>query len=260
MSLDKIKNTLIFSSNLDSETKQLNLVNEIISNTDVSSLETANTDSLNSYTILEQEYNIDADFVEDDVPTNARINPSELNKIKYTSVYTTGVTDDEKTKNLNLVSEIYQDVVEGVVPRDLSPYGFSGFDITTGDDDTTGFDKLNFSANSGFIVERDPNTKATLNINHNGFSKISADNELLNAELADTLYLVGDGISFETSVDEFNRKFLTIKNSHQTISSMEDVEITDPLSTDEILMQKNGVFKNIASQEVRPAIIYGGEF
>jgi hypothetical protein len=38
------------------------------------------------------------------------------------------------------------------------------------------------------------------------------------------------------------------------------VEITDPLSTDEILMQKNGVFKNIASQEVRPAIIYGGEF
>lgn len=120
MSLDKIKNTLIFSSNLDSETKQLNLVNEIISNTDVSSLETANTDSLNSYTILNQEYNIDADFVEDDVPTNARINPSELNKIKYTSVYTTGVTDDEKTKNLNLVSEIYQDVVEGVVPRGFS--------------------------------------------------------------------------------------------------------------------------------------------
>lgn len=260
MSLDKIKNTILFSSNLDTETKNLELVSNIISNTDITQIETTNADDINLYSTLDQDYDLGADFITFPIPTNERINPAELNKIKYTSVYTTGITDDEKTKNLSLVSEIYQDVTEGVVPRDLDPYGFTGFNITTGDDDTTGFDRLNFSANSGFTVERDANTLATLNIDHHGFSYISANNTTLNAEFADTLYLVGDGVTFTTSVDELNRKFLTIKNSHQTISSLEDVEITNPLTTDEILMQKDGKFKNIASQEVRPAIIYGGEF
>lgn len=260
MSLDKIKNTIIFGANQDTTTKNLELVIEVKSNTDVSSIETANTDSINSYTIIDQEYSIDADFIKYDIPTNERVNPDELNKIKFASVYTTGITEDQKIKTLDLVSEIYDDVTADIVLPDLSRYGFTDFKIKSGTSETTGFDRLNFTEKSGFSVERDEIDVSTLNINHNSFNKIVANNKELSAEFADTIFLVGDGIEFETTEDEFNRKYLTIINTHKTLSSLDDVALDTPLNENDILIQQDGKFKNKPSQDVRPSIVYGGEF
>jgi hypothetical protein len=263
-SLQKIRNTLSYSSNIDITTSELTITKNVTQNIDNAQLETGAIDQINAFNLSNTNHNIDANFVLYDIPTNSRVDNDELTKIKFASVYSTGINEDEKTKTLNLVSNIYKDVTEDVVPPDLSSYGFTGFNIKSGSFNSTGFDQLNFEANSGFSVNRD-NTK--LNVNHNAFSAVSVVNEIsdnanrtLNAEYSDTLYIKGDGISFEIEEDEFKRKFITFKNDHQTVSSMEDVNITLPLETDEILMQREGTFKNIASSQVRPAIIYGGEF
>ena len=266
-SIQKIRDTLSYSSNIDVTTSELAITKNVTQNISNAQLQTAEIDKINAFTSNNQNYGVDADFIINDIPTNSRVDNDELTKIKYASIYSTGINEDEKTKTLNLVSNIYTDVTEDFVPPDLSSYGFADFKVKSGSFDSTGFDRLNFEANSGFSVNRDNTTKAPLNINHSGFNTVSIVNEVsdnqnleLTADYADTLYLKGNGISFIVEQDEFDRKFITFKNDHQTISSMEDVTLTPPLQTEEILMQRDGTFKNIASSQVRPSIIYGGEF
>ena len=263
MVTDKIKSALLFSSNLDRVTRSLDLVDNIRSNTDTTQMETATMDAINSLSAISKQFNIDADFVNIDIPTNNRIDNDELVKIKNASVFTTGITDDEKTENLSLVNNIFNAVTANLVPADLSNHGFVGFKVESGGFSETGFDTLNFEANSGFQVSRSGADRTIVDIDHNALSSISVDGfggNTVDATFSDTLYLVGDGIKLETSVDELNRKFLKLTNLHQSVSSLEDVTLSSTIQNDDILMRKDNKFENIPSQNVRPSIIYGGEF
>lgn len=262
MSLDKIKNVLLYSSNVDQETKDLPITATIVSE-DTGTIDTGAADAVNSITVLDQDYSLNADFDSIPIPTNDRINPDELNKIKNASVYTTGLTDDEKTKQLDLVEDIYVDVTTGVVPKDLELYGFSGFNITAGPDTTTGFDDLNFTEESGFTVVRNTEKEKTLDVKHDGFSKINVNGQTLNAQLADTFYIKGDSLEFSVEIDDLNRKYIVINNKYNTVESMEDVALEEPLQENDLLMQQNGKLKKVELDyitEIPPSVLYGGEF
>ena len=259
MSLDKIRNTLLYSVNVDQDTKDLPVSEEIINQSD-EIVDITAAESINSVTVLDQDYDLNADFKAEPIPTNERINTDELNKIKNTSVYTTGLTDDQKTKQLDLVDDIYIDVTTGVVPPDLEKYGFAGFNIEAGDDSTTGFENLNFTKESGFSVTRPENDPTKLNIKHNGFGKVYINGNYLTADLSDTLSFKGDGLNLSVETNEFNQKFVVIDNKYVSVESLDDVALTNPLQEEELLMQQGGKLKNFNSREIRPLTVYGGEF
>lgn len=260
--LSKIKNTLQYSSNVDTATKTLPITESILNEqTDV--VDTGDADAINSITKLDQDYSLSADFVALPIPTNDRVNVEELNKIKNTGVFTTGITDDTKTKQLDLIQQIYQDVTIGVVPPDLEKYGFAGFNISAGDDTTTGFDNLNFTEESGFTVVRDENKEATLDVNHDGYSKVYINGKYLNAKLADTLYFKGENLEFDAETNDLNQKYVVINNKYNSVESMEDVALDSPLQENELLMQQGGKLKKIDLDfitEIAPTTVYGGEF
>lgn len=263
MSLEKIRNTLIYSSNVDQDTKDLPVSNSIINEDPNGIVDIASTEAINSITVLNEIAGINADFETIRIPTNEGVNTDELNKIKSSAVYTTGLTDDEKTEQLSLVQQIYTDVTTGVVPRDLEKYGFAGFNITSGDDKTTGFEDLNFREESGFEVGKKEDNPKVLEITHNGFSSVYIGGKKLDAVEADTLYFKGEKLEFTSETNEFNQKYVVINNKYFTIESMDDVALDSPLQENELLMQQGGKLKKIDLDfitEIAPTTVYGGEF
>ena len=262
MSLDKIRNTLLYSSNVDQATKDLPVSEKIINQSD-EVIDITAAESINSLTVLDQDYDLEADFETLPIPTNERVNADELNKIRNTSAYTTGLTDDEKTSQLSLVQEIYTDVTTGVVPRDLEKYGFAGFNVTAGSDKTTGFEDLDFREESGFSVGKKEDNPKILEITHDGFSNVYINGETIKAVEADTLYFKGDNLNFSVETDDLSHKYVVINNQYNSVESMEDVALDSPLQENELLMQQSGKLKKVTLSsitEIAPTTVYGGEF
>ena len=106
-SIQKIRDTLSYSSNIDVTTSELAITKNVTQNISNAQLQTAEIDKINAFTSNNQNYGVDADFIINDIPTNSRVDNDELTKIKYASIYSTGINEDEKSKTLNLVSNIF---------------------------------------------------------------------------------------------------------------------------------------------------------
>lgn len=260
MAIDKIQNTLQFAAGLDDETRALELTEQIIDFDANVVFEITEAESFNLLTSLDQDFSTSLDFQQNIFGTNERVNVEELIKIKDTSVYTTGITDDEKTSTLALTNEIYTAVTTGRVLADVDVLGFTGFSIISGDTDETGFANLIFTESSGFKVSRNEKNDIDIDIKHNSFGKVGVSGTLLNAVNSDIINFKGSGLNYSTEVSSAGQKFVVIDNQYISVESMDDVALTNPLQEEELLMQQGGKLKNFNSREIRPLTVYGGEF
>lgn len=235
MSLEKVKAALVYNnSTLDEVTKNLELVE----------------------TIAEQDFEIEADFINDDVPTNKRIDASELKKISNAS------KASNNQEQLDLIQKIYDDVTGNLVPRDLGRIGFVGFGVSSEDFDETGFHRLNFDEHSGFKVTRNENDNLTFDVKQNNFAQIKVNSKTLTPKLADTLHMKGsEGIGIEAS-DKHNVNTLTLRNRFTTLKSLKDVDIPK-FEENNVLAIRGGKIRALSLTEVTEtaaSVIYGGEF
>ena len=206
--------------------------------------------------------NIEADFVNEDVPTNETVDSVKLKKIYDANLFHIGASRRENEDTVELVSEVYKKVRFGEVPRDLDQAGFAGFDITSKDFEDTGFQKLNFDEHSGFRVEKQSEDALTFNVRQNTFNKVTAGTKTLVPENADTLHFKGsDGIQIEASTKN-NANTLTIRNRYSSVKNLKDVDAPDPKEND-ILVRQGDKFRAVpldTLSEIAPSVIYGGEF
>ena len=206
--------------------------------------------------------NIEADFVNEDVPTNETVDSVKLKKIYDANLFHIGASRRENEDTVELVSEVYKKVRFGEVPRDLDQAGFAGFDVTSKDFEDTGFQKLNFDEHSGFRVEKQSEDSLTFNVRQNTFNKVTAGTKTLVPENADTLHFKGsEGIQVEASTKN-NANTLTIRNRYSSVKNLKDVDAPDPKEND-ILVRQGDKFRSMNLSEVAeiaPPVIYGGEF
>ena len=206
--------------------------------------------------------NIEADFINEDVPTNETVDSVKLKKIYDANLFHIGASRRENEDTVELVSEVYKKVRFGEVPRDLDQAGFAGFDVTSKDFEDTGFQTLNFDEHSGFRVEKQNSDSLTFNVRQNTFNKVVAGTKELVPENADTLHFKGsEGVSVEASVKN-NANTLTIRNRFSSIKNLKDVDAPDPKEND-ILVRQGDKFRAVpldTLSEIAPSVIYGGEF